>query len=147
MTARDFSATLRTRIAALNANRAAEVLRITFDLLALVKLRIQTSGENFREAQFPPYTRQYANRRAKAGYQVGYVDFTVSGDLWRNVRPEVIANTDTITEVEVTARDSGNQNKLRGAVEKRGNILLPSQREIALAGEANRERIRKYLTI
>lgn len=147
MNARDYIRNLRARLEALEAARPAETLRITLDLVALVKLRVQTRGENFRETPFAPYTSGYARQRAKAGYQVGYVDFTRTGRLWASVRPEVVKNEPGRTLIQVTARTADDQDKLRGARRKRGNILLPSEKEIEIARRSNRERIRKHLKI
>ena len=145
MNARDFIRNLRARLEALEANRPAETLRITLDLVALVKLRVQTRGQSAAGPLFAPYTPGYARQRAKAGYQVGYVDFTRTGRLWASVRPELVRSEMGRTLIEVTARTSEDRDKLRGARRKRGNILLPNEKEIAIAARGNRERIRKYL--
>jgi len=145
MNPRQFIREYQARVDALNANRAAEVGRVTFDLLAQVRLRVQSQGQNFRGQPFAPYTRDYAHRRAKAGYQVGYVDFTRTGRLWASVRPTVVDETRTAVTVQVAASTATDRDKLRGAVRKRGNILTPSKDEIAIAAESNRRRILKYL--
>lgn len=147
MTAREFIQEYKERIRQMSDNRARDAMEIAFLAEAQRKLRIQTQGQDFEGADFAPYTPRYAESRAKAGYQVEYVDFTRTGRLMANTLPEVIEQTDTDATIEVTARDPENQNKLRGAVRKRGNIVQWSQREIALALEANRERLRKYLGI
>lgn len=145
MTADQYSADLRARIRAMRANRPQDVLRITFDLIGQIRLRVQSSGEDFRGRPFDPYTPDYAKQRAKAGYQVGYVDLTRTGRLWASVRPEVIQSTQESTTVEVAPRGQDNVDKARGQVRKRGNIILPSDEELNIAAQANRERIRKYL--
>lgn len=144
MTPRDFASDLERRVAELNANRPRDVLQMALEFKALIQLRIQDRGYNFQERPFSPYTPAYAKNRQKSGYQAEYVDFTRTGRLWANVRPEVIENTETKTVVEITARDDGNQRKLQGAVKKRGNILLPSQKEIDLLTQLNRERLARY---
>jgi len=130
----------------LRENRPAETLRIAFDLNAAVQLRIQTRGQNFQERSFPPYTPGYAKRRAKAGFQVGYVDFTRTGRLWASVQPQLVQDTAEKTVVVTTARTPRDQDKLRGARRKRGNILQPSQKELDLANAANEERLLKYFS-
>lgn len=145
MTPNEFKAEMKSRLNRLKANRDADVLRISFDLIAQVRLRVQTSGENYLDRPFNPYTPGYSKQRAKSGYQVGYVDFTRTGRLWASIRPEVISRTENVTTVETTARTAQDVNKLLGARRKRGNILLPSQGEIEIAREANRQRVLKYL--
>lgn len=144
MTPRQFADDLERRVAELNANRPRDVLQMALEFKALIQLRIQERGYNFEERPFTPYTPAYAKRRVAKGLQDKYVDYTDTGRLWANVRPEVIENTETKTVVEITARDDGNQVKLQGAVKKRGNILLPSQNEVDLLSQLNRERLARY---
>lgn len=144
MDARAYAAKIRAGIQAMRANRAAETLRVTLDLIALVRLRVQAEGRDYREMDFAPYTPGYARQRAKAGYQADYVDFTRTGRLWASVQPEVTAQAGDTLEILVSPKGQDNQDKARGARRKRGNILLPSEAEVAIARAANAERIRKY---
>lgn len=147
MNAKDFAARLRANIQALRDNQQAETLRITLDLIALIRLRVQTEGLDYQESEFAPYTPGYARQRAKAGYQTEYVDFTRTGRLWASVQPEVSAQSGDVIEVNVGPRGQDNIDKARGARRKRGNITLPSESELAIARAGNEERIRKYYTI
>ncbi len=144
MTPREAANDYARRFAEMSANRDRDALNITLEAKALVQLRIQTTGQNFDEVLFSPYTAQYAKNRQKAGYQTEYVDFTRSGNLWANVRPEVIESTEVKSVVEITARDDRNQVKLQGAVKKRGNILLVSQSEADLIAQLNQQRVQRY---
>jgi len=144
MTPREAADDYARRFAEMSANRDRDALNIALEVKALVQLRIQTTGQNFDEVLFSPYTAQYAKNRQKAGYQTEYVDFTRSGNLWANVRPEVIESTDVKSVVEITARDDRNQVKLQGAVKKRGNILLVSQSEADLIAQLNQQRVQRY---
>ena len=137
---------MEQRIERLFESRTTEGLRIASDMLALVQLRVQSSGQNYQGSQFAPYTTQYSKTRQKAGYQTNYVDFTRTGEMWRNIRPEVIRNSRSETTIEITARTQRNQDILRGARGKRGNILLPSESEIDTVREANRKRVLNILT-
>ena len=146
MTAEEYKAKLRQALRELDANREAETLRITFDLMAQVKNRIQTSGTDYTGAMFPPYTPSYAKSgRVKMGYQIRYVDFTRQGRLWASIFPIADKKTESAVGFSVRPRDSENQDKLNGQFAKRGNILLPSKDEIAVAQEANNRRVQKYL--
>ena len=146
MTPDEFIRNLQARKEALNANRASDCLRITLDLIAQVRLRVQTRGEDYQERTLSPYTPGYAQQRARDGYQVGHVDFTREGRAWASVRPEVINQTNDSVTIEVAPRTGEDLDKFRGAVRKRGNLLLPSDSEIEIAARANRERVLKYFS-
>ncbi len=152
MNAKDFAATQRARIELMQRNRPKEVLIIASELKAQVQFRIQSRGENFSGSVFVGYSPAYATIRKKRGRQIDRVDFTVTGQLWNNIRPVVIENTETSTTVETGAQSADNRQKLLSALQQpyppqvpRGKILQPSRSEIALAGEANQRRIAKYL--
>ena len=150
MNAKDFAATQRARIELMQRNRPKEVLIIASELKAQVQYRIQSTGTDFTGAAFIGYSPAYAKTRKERGRQTAHFDFTVTGQAWNNIRPVVIANTETSTTVETGAQDAGNRAKLYGAftqpkADPRGKILQPSRSEIGLAGEANQRRIAKYL--
>lgn len=146
MDSREFIQKIQRVKEEMRRNRPAETLVIANDALALIKLRIQTSGESAAGSPYEGYTSIYAKygRRAK-GYQDDYVDFTRTGNMFKSIRPEVIENTVDRTVVEIKARDRESQTKLNGQFRKRGNILEPSESEIRMVNEANRDRIDKYL--
>jgi len=130
----------------IEANREADTLRITFDLIAQVKERIQSGGTDSFNRSFAPYTPDYAKYgRTKMGYQSRYVDFTRQGRLWASIVPVTDKKSKDAVGFTVKPRDSENQAKLDGQFAKRGNILLPTAGEIAIAEEANNLRIQKYL--
>ncbi len=144
----EFIQLYRARLDNLRSNRGEDVLTIAADLTAVVQLRIQSSGEDFQGSQYPGYTPNYAKYGRRAlGYQAEYVDFTRTGRMWANIQPYLLNETESSVEVEITARDQDSQDKLRGQVDKRGNILRPSDDELQEVAEANRERIRKRLGI
>jgi len=127
------------------SNREADALRIAFDLSALIKLRIQSSGQNAAGASFEGYVPPYAENRKKAGYQVGYVDFTRTGRLMANIRPRVENSNVFSATVVIEGADQRSKDIINGAYRKRGNILEASPAEIALAEEANQSRLKKYV--
>lgn len=124
-------AQLRRIAADIRASRDQRVLRVAFDLSALIKLRIQTKGESASGTKFAGYVPAYARERRAAGYQVGYVDFTRTGRLFASVAPRLLRSDADKTEVVIESREQRGQDILKGAERKRGNILLPSDREIA----------------
>lgn len=127
----------------LTFNREAEAMRMAFDQLALLKLRIQTKGQNSAEQPFAPYVPAYAKKRQRSGYQVGIVDFTRTGRLWANVAPRVESATDTSVTVVIEGGEKRSKDIIQGARRKRGNILQPTRKEIELIRAANRERVLK----
>jgi len=127
----------------LESAREAEATRIVLDQIALTKLRVQTKGESADGGKFSPYVPTYAKERKKAGYQVGYVDFTRTGQMWAAVRPVTISVNVFSATIAVTASNQRAQDIIRGAYPKRGNIVAPSKAEIELSRKANRERILK----
>jgi len=122
-------------------NREAELMRIAFDQIALLKLRIQTTGLNSNESPFAPYTPDYAKTRQKKGYQIGYVDFTVTGQFMAGIKPVIVESSTFRTIIEFRPTGDRGENIVKGARKKRGNILEPSQSELKIARDANRQRI------
>lgn len=145
MTVDEYVIQMKERLAQMAANRADDAKQMAFDLKAAIQLRIQTEGVNYEEVKFSPYSPQHTKTRQDKGYQTEYVDFTMTGELWNDIQPRVTAETETSTTVTITANRSLNQNKLRGFVNKRGNILLPTEREIQLLNILNQRRINKYI--
>lgn len=152
MTPQEFENNIDERIRLLRVNRPRETFIIAQELKTAVQYRIQTTGRNFSGMAFVGYSPRRESERQAKGRQVQFVDFTDTGRLWANIRPEVTENTKDKTIIEITARDSENQKKLRNATRQprrspRGNILIPSRSEIDLANKANQLRLQKYLNI
>lgn len=131
----------------LTNNREADALRIAFDLTALIKLRIQTTGQNAQGSSFEGYVPAYARDRRSNGYQVGYVDFTKTGRLMANIRPRIASSNAFSATVVIEGEDQRSKDIINGAARKRGNILQASPDEIKLAKEANLSRIEKYFRL
>lgn len=147
MDAEQFARQYRGRLEQWRANRAAELLRIGVSLAGQIKLRISETGRDSEGQAFPDYVPAYKKTRARLGFQVEYVDFTRSGALFRDVNAYEVQEDGDRATVAITARRGENQDKLRGAVRKRGNILVPSQQELDIAVAAYEERRRKILGI
>lgn len=126
---------------ALINNREADLLRISLDLSALIKLRIQTKGENAQGNPFEPYTPYSKRLRKAAGYQIGFVDFTQTGQMWASIRPRVLAHSREETTVVLESGNTRGQEILVKQEPKRGNILTPNQAEIKIVTDANTRRI------
>jgi hypothetical protein len=128
-------------------NREADLLRIAFDLSGLLKLRIQTTGQNSNNQPFAPYTPFSRRDRTKKGYQVGFVDFTRTGQLWASVGPRSLGGTNEQATVVIESRTQRGQTIIAGAERKRGNILLLSAEEIQFAQAANKARVLQRLKL
>lgn len=139
----DYYRALQERLA---AERQEKALVIAGDLLALIQLRIQSEGRNAQGARFSPYSPGYAKQRRAKGAQTNYVDFTVTGEMWRNTRPVVISHTLFTTLVEIAPRTESNAVKMGAALTRpksspRGNLLTPSDSEVADVSVSNLARV------
>lgn len=114
-------------------------LKIILDLKALIALRIQTTGRNYDDEAFAPYSPDYQKRKEKdfENARSGIVDFTVTGNLWRNLKATVTEESDDRIVVSLQADNDTDQAKLNSFVSKWGNILRPSQEEIDIVRQAN----------
>ena len=128
-------------------NREADALRIGFDLAALIKLRIQTTGVDSSGKAFEGYVSPYAKERQKKGYQIGYVDFTRTGRLMANIAPRIEKSNVFTATVIIDGIGQRSKGIIAGAARKRGNILSASADEIELARKANISRLEKYLKL
>lgn len=127
------------------ASRVDEVMKITLDVNALLKIRIQSRGEDYSGAKFEPYTPGYARTREKAGFQIAHVDLTRSGKTMASIMPVVQESSIFATVIIIQGADEQSRAIIRGLSKKRGDILRYSETELALARSANRQRILKHL--
>lgn len=118
------------------STQGQRVLTIAFDLSALIKLRIQTSGENSQGSPLTAYTPFTVRSRKAKGYQVGYVDYTQTGQLWASVGPRMITEGNGISTVVIESRNQRGKDILTKAEPKRGSLLLASADEIKFAQDA-----------
>lgn len=116
--------------------QAQRVLAIAFDVSALIKLRIQTRGENSQNEKLPYYTPFTVRSRKAQGYQVGFVDYTQTGQLWASVGPRLISEGDGKVSAVIESRNQRGKGILDKAVPKRGNLLLASEEELKIAQDA-----------
>lgn len=127
---------IRQKKAELLRTQGQRMLVIAFDISALIKLRIQTRGENSRNESLPYYTPFTVRTRRAKGYQVGSVDYTQTGQLWASVGPRLISEGDGKATVVIESRNQRGQVILDAAVPKRGNLLLASEEELRIAQDA-----------
>lgn len=137
---RDYINQFTARAEAMKQAQAEDALLTGLDAVALMKSRVQQQGLNSESQQFEDYTPDYSRQRKNEGYQVAYVDFTKTGEMYASVTPQVIQADATGATVEIKARTQGNQNKINGQFKKRGNILLNTGEELQILGRAHAER-------
>jgi len=136
-----FSKSLR-RLRETKTERTVGVINDTF---AQVKRRIQTTGVDYEGSQYKGYSKIYKIERKDDGYQVRYFDMTRTGRLWNSINPVVERDGRFNTIAVLKARDKNNDEKLRGNLAIRPNILRPSKTELAFALKVWRERALKEL--
>jgi len=83
----------------------------------------------------------YKKLRELDGYQTNHVDFFRTGSFWNSLFAQIDTEDNAKTIIIIKARDEGNQAKLNGFAEKRGNILLLSSEEEELLNEVSAQRI------
>ena len=116
--------------------QSQRLLAIAFDVSALIKLRIQTTGENSQNQKLPYYTPFTVKSRKAKGYQVGYVDYTQTGQLWASVGPRLISEGGGLCKVVIESRNQRGKDILTKAESKWGNLLLASDEELKIAQES-----------
>jgi uncharacterized lipoprotein YajG len=67
--------------------------------------------------------------------------------MFAAVRPRVESSNVFSATVVIEGGDQRSKDIIAGAVKKRGNILRASAEEIALAKQANRERVQSYFRL
>lgn len=129
------------------ATQGQDMLAAAFDLSALIKLRIQTTGQNYQGGQLPYYTPFTVRTRKAKGYQVGFVDYTQTGQLWASVGPRLISADNGIAKVVIESRNERGKGILDKAEPKRGNLLQPSADELKTVEESYKLRRLNRLNI
>jgi len=129
----------------LRETKTQRAVGVVNDVLAQVKRRIQTTGVNFEGNQYKGYSKIYKIERKDDGYQVRYFDMTRTGRLWNSINPVVERDGRFNTIAVLKARDKNNDEKLRGNLAIRPNILRPSKTELAFAVKVWRDRALKQL--
>jgi len=126
----EFNKNFKRMMEEMAAQQAADALQVSLDLAALVKLRIQESGQDASGVPFATYTTPYEKVRSNRGRQIEHFDFLFTGEAWRSFTPQVTAQSLGVVEMEVAFRGK-NRAKAEGQYKKRGNFVTPTDEEIA----------------
>ena len=129
----------------LRETKTQRAVGVVNNVLAQVKRRIQTTGVDYEGSQYKGYSKIYKVERAGDGYQVNYFDMTRTGRLWNSINPVVERDGRFNTIAVLKARDKNNDEKLRGNLGIRPNILRPSKTELAFAVKVWRDRALEQL--
>lgn len=110
----------------------------------LIQARIQDTGIGDDGVAFEAYTADYLAYKEAQGKYKGFVDFTLSSDLWSSINIVESGFSDTLIVVRVTAVDDANKKKLEGLmygdpkrnIKGRGNFLTLAENEVELVTKA-----------
>lgn len=121
-------------------NTAKDALLSSLDMLALVKLRVQTRGKDFEEKAFRPYSARRKAERQDRGAQTDFVDFTLTGRLWNNIQPIVKSESAGEVKIVVGATSADNEEKLLNNLKYRPLITRPTLKEILILRKIHEKR-------
>lgn len=98
---------------------------------ALIQERIQELGEDSNEVSLNPYSESYKKIRQKRGFEVGHVNLTFTGQMWRGTRIISEGATSNGYEVIIGGSDPDSKNKLGFNSEHYGDVLRLAKKEEA----------------
>lgn len=99
---------------------------------ALIQERIQETGHDANEVQLTPYSEEYKKVRQRISRQTGFVDLTITGDMWRKTGIKSTGQSSKGYEVIIGGLDSLTEKKIEGnsfGPSFRGDILRVSKKE------------------
>lgn len=174
MTITEFIQNIKLASSELIANREAESIQVAREVMAQVRLRVQTDNVDANGNTFGRYSQavvpqwmyygkslsQGAEAKLKKGkwmtsyedfrdynnLQTDAKDFTFSGEMWRNTGVVRVENTTNVTTVVLGGTTQRSQELIGYHTEREGvNIIAPNEQEVNFAVEAHRERVFKVL--
>ena len=150
-------------------NREQDSIVIASDTMALVRLRVQTDKEDADGLEFGQYSeavvpqwmlygkslsdgaeskikdgewfQSYSDLREANNLETDAIDFTFSGDMWRNTGITNVQNTGFSTTVNLGGQTDRASDIIGYQEERYGNIIAISDEEEQLVVEAHEERI------
>jgi hypothetical protein len=150
--------------AAGNAQKSAAI-KAALDGTALIKRRVQSSGEKADGGQFSKYSTidvpvfffkgrgrtggdtaynklkkkgnfaSYQDFREASGLQTKFKDFTFSGRMMNAIKPVVSESTKTLTVIEINGTNPDSRQKIEWQTAQAGNFLIPSKKELSIITE------------
>lgn len=173
----EFATLINTMINDLQTNRQSESVLIATESVALVRLRVQNSKQDSDGQSFGQYSQAKVpkwffkgkslsngaeDRVKKAPFFISYaefrdlnnlpsddINFTFSGDMWRNVGVTNVEDETDITSVDIGGQTTRSKELLGYHNDRFGNILELNEQEIQFIVDSHEERIfntiQKYL--
>ncbi len=165
----DFAVKLKLITEELNARREDDTIQIASEIMKQVRTRvsdkkIDADGSAFgqySQAKLPqwffygksivdgaedelkagPWFVSYAEFRELNNRPSGDINFSFTGDMWKNTGVVQVQNGDESTTVTIGGQDARSQDILAWQQPRYGNIIEANEEEVEFAFEANRERI------
>lgn len=109
-------------------NREREVVGIALDQIALMKLRVQGTGIQDNGQPFAPYSPKYARERARRGFQVGFVDYTRTGQFFASITPRVTESGVFTATVVIEPNNERGVKIIRAAFRRNGRLVTANSR-------------------
>ena len=169
----NFAVRLKLAAEEINATRENESILIGKETTALIRNRVQNDKLNAEGQPFGQYSRALvpqwffynkalslgADKKLKTGdWFVSYADFkeynnqdpndinfTFTGDMWRNTGVNSVNNTEASTTVTIGGQTTRAQNIQEWQEPRYGNILEANENEKQFVKEAHEERITKII--
>jgi hypothetical protein len=123
---------------ALIKNRAREVLLTSSESLALIRLRVQNTGEDADNITLGFYSAQYERKRERENLPTDFVNLTATGGMWRETGVFLEEETETSSTAVVTGRTQRAANLLTFNSDRYGDLLR-------LSGEEERQITQAYI--
>jgi len=169
----EFATRIKILVDDINASREEESVLIGQELRTLVRTRVQNDKVNADGSAFGQYSQalvpqwyfygkslsdtaeqtikngdwfqSYGDFREANNMDSGDINFTFSGDMWRNTGVVNIENTGDSCSVEIGGQTPRAQNILEWQEPRYGNILEASEEEKRFVEEAHLERIQNKI--
>ena len=165
----DFAVKMKLLAEELNARREDDTIRIADEIMKQVRTRVSDEKIDADGSPFGQYSQallpqwyfhgksitktaeadlragewfiSYAEFRELNNRDSGDINFSFTGDMWRNTGVVQVQNTEGTTTVTLGGQDDRSQDILAWQAPRYGNIIEANEEEVEFATEANRERI------
>ena len=113
----------------LTNNRSREVLLVAHESLALIRLRVQSSGIDADGQSFGFYSAQYEKERERRNLRTDFIDLTATGGMWRELEVTIEADEEEISTALVQGRTTRAIDLLEYKSDRYGDLLQLSDDE------------------
>ncbi len=113
----------------LTNNRSREVLLVAHESLALIRLRVQSSGIDADGQSFGFYSAQYEKERERRNLRTDFIDLTATGGMWRELEVTIEEDEEEISSALVQGRTTRAIDLLEFNSDRYGDLLQLSDDE------------------